>query len=172
MNFYHHYIIVLSIDSPTQCVVAESWRKMIQRRVLNFEKISDPNERPWYYRVNYEKGVCMSPEDSTELAMDLINTWHLNPMSKCVREGFVHYLKTGEAAEIDMNELLDNRTLLQRERITSAMELKRGDHTERPLSFALLASHVQHHNMFIIDPIDDEHCEVIHYKVNKIPAKS
>ena len=169
MNFYHHYI-VLSIDSPTKCEVAESWRKKIQRRVLNFEKISDPNERPWYYRINYEKGICISPEDSTKVAMDLINTWHLNPMSKCVREGFVHYLKTGEAAEIDTDELLDDRILLQREIITSAMELKRGDHIERPLSFALIASHAQHH-MFVIDPIDDEHCEVIHYKINKNPSK-
>jgi hypothetical protein len=166
INFYHHYI-VLSIDSPTQCMVVESWRKNIQRRVLNFEKISDPNERPWYYRINYEKGICISPNDSIEQAMDLINTWHLNPMSKCVREGFVHYLKTGEAAKIDTDELLDDRTLLQRERVTSAMELKRGDHIERPL--ALAPGHAQHH-MFIVDPIDDEHCEVIHYKVNRNPG--
>ena len=169
MNFYHHYI-VLSIDSPTQCVVAESWRKNIQRRVLNFEKISDPNERPWYYRVNYEKSACISPEHSIEQALNLINTWHLNPLSKCIREGFVHYLKTGEAAEIDTDELLHDRILLQRERVTSAMELKRGDHIERPLSFALVASHAQHH-MFVVDPIDDEHCEVIHYKVNRNASK-
>ena len=50
------------------------------------------------------------------------------------------------------------------------MELKRGDHIERPLSFALIASHAQHH-MFVVDPIDDEHCEVIHYKVNRNPSK-
>ena len=167
MNFYHHYI-VLSIDSPTQCVVVESWRKNVQRRVLNFEKISDPNERPWYFRVNYEKSVCVSPEDSIEQAMNLINTWHLHPMSRCVREGFVHFLKTGEAAEIDTDELLDDRILLQRERIISAMELKRGDHIERPL--ALAPSHAQHH-MLVVDPIDDEHCEVIHFKVHRNASK-
>ena len=91
-------------------------------------------------------------------------------MSKYIREGFVHYLKTSEAAEIDTDELLDDRTLLLRERVTSAMELKRGDHIERPLSFALVANHAQHH-MFVVDPIDDEHCEVIHYKVNRNPSK-
>ena len=167
MNFYHHYI-VLSVDSPTQCVVVESWRKNIQRKVLSFEKISDPNERPWYFRVNYEKSICVSPEDSIEQAMNLINTWHLHPMSRCVREGFVHFLKTGEAAEIDTDELLDDRILLQRERVTSAMELKRGDHIERPL--ALAPSHAQHH-MLVVDPIDDEHCEVIHFKVHRNASK-
>ena len=167
MNFYHHYI-VLSVDSPTQCVVVESWRKNIQRRVLNFEKISNPNEHPWYFRVNYEKSVCISPKDSIEQAMNLINTWHLNPMSRCVREGFVHYLKTGEAAEIDTDELLNDRILLQRERVTSAMELKCGDHIERPL--ALAPSHAQHH-MLVVDPIDDEHCEVIHFKVHRNISK-
>jgi hypothetical protein len=167
MNFYHHYI-VLSVDSPTQCVVVESWRKNVQRRVLNFEKISDPNERPWYFRVNYEKSVCVSPEDSIEQAMNLINTWHLNPMSRCVREGFVHFLKTSEVADIDTDELLDDRILLQRERVTSAMELKRGDHIERPL--ALAPGHAQHH-MLVVDPIDDEHCEVIHFKVHRNASK-
>ena len=47
--------------------------------------------------------------------MNLINTWHLHPMSRCVREGFVHFLKTGEAAEIDTDDLLDDHILLQRE---------------------------------------------------------
>ena len=163
MNFYHHYI-VLSIESPTQCTVVESWHKTVQRKVLNFEKISDPSQRPWYYRVNYEKGVCISPEDSIKEAMDLINTVHLHPLSNCLRESFVHYLKTCEAVEIDTDELLDDRILLQRERITSAMELKRGDHIERPL--ALAPSHAQHH-MLVVDPIDDEHCEVIHFKVHR-----
>ena len=74
-------------------------------------------------------------------------------MSKYLRENFVHYLKTGEAADIDTDELLHDRILLQRERITSAMELKPGDHIERPL--ALAPNHAQHH-MLVVEPIDDE----------------
>ena len=167
MSFYHHYI-VLSVESPTQCKVVESWQKNIQERTLNFEKRSDPNEPPWYFRVNYEKGVCICPEDSIEQAKSLINTWHLQLMSPYVREGFVHYLKTGEAAKIDTDDLLDDRILLQRERITSAMELKCGDHIERPL--ALARTHAQHH-MLVVNPIDDEHCEVIHFKVHRNAAK-
>ena len=89
-------------------------------------------------------------------------------MSRCLRENFVHHLKTGEAADIDTDELLDDRILLQRERISSAMELKRGDHIERPLSLA--PNHAQHH-MLVVEPIDDEHCKVIHYKVHKSISK-
>ena len=167
MSYYHHYI-VLSVESPTQCTVVESWRKNVQRRTLNCEKISNPNQRPWYYRVNYEKGTCISQKDSIKKAKDLINTWHLNLLSKYLRENFVHYLKTGEAADIDTDELLHDRILLQRERITSAMELKPGDHIERPL--ALAPNHAQHH-MLVLEPIDDEHCTVIHYKVDKNVSK-
>ena len=167
LNFYHHYI-VLKIESPTQCIVVESWRHNIQRKVLTCEKIHDPNQRPWFYRINYEKCICISPKVSVKNAQDLINTSHANPFSKCFRENFVHHLKTGEAASIDTDELLDDRILLQRERVTSAMELKCGDHIERPLSMA--PNHAYHH-MLVVEPVDDEHCEVIHYKVHKSAAK-
>ena len=129
MNLYHHYI-VLSVESPTQCTVVESWNKKVQRVILHCENISDPNRRPWYYRVNYEKGICIQSDVAIEKAKDLINTTHLHPLSKCLRENFVHHLKTRESADIDTDELLDDRILLQRERVTSAMELKCGDHIE------------------------------------------
>ena len=48
------------------------------------------------------------------------------------------------------------------------MELKRGDHIERPL--ALAPGHAQHH-MLVVDPIDDEYCEVIHFKVHRNASK-
>ena len=164
MNFYHHYID-LSVESPTQCVVIESWRKNIQRRVLNFEKISDPSEHPWYFRINYNKSVCISPEDSILQAMNLINTWHLHPMSRCVCEGFVHYLKT-EAAEIDTDKLLDDRILLQREShpLWSSNMMT--------ISNSLLPLHLAMHNTtLVVDLIDDEHCEVIHFKVDNPSVK-
>ena len=153
MNYYHHYI-VLSVDSPSQCTVVESWRKKIRKVQLLWKDISNRNQRPWFYRVNYEKGVCLSSEDSVEQARSLDGTLHLSPTSTHLRQNFVHYLKTGEAADIDTDELLDDRILLQRERVTSAMELKCGDHIERPLSLA--PNHAQHH-MFVVEPIDDEH---------------
>ena len=73
-------------------------------------------------------------------------------------------MKTDESADININGLLDDRTLLQRELIKSAMELKPGDHIERPLS---LAPNYAHHHMLVVRPIDDKHCEVIHYKVHQ-----
>ena len=167
MNFYHHYI-VLSVESPTQCIVVESWQHSIRRKVLMCDQIHDPLHRPWFYRINYEKGVCISPKVSVKKAKNLINTKHSNPFSNCFRENFVHYLKTDEAASIDTDELLDDRILLQRERVTSAMELMCGDHIERPLSLA--PSRAQHH-MLVVQPVDDEHCEVIHFKVHKNATK-
>ena len=167
LNFYHHYI-VLSVESPSQCTAVESWQNNVRRVMLTWQNFSDTNQHPWYYRVNYEKGICVPPEESIFNAQNLINTLHLHPFSKCLRENFVHHLKTGEAAVIDTDELLDDRILLQRERVTSAMELKRGDHIERPLSLA--PHHAQHH-MWVVDPVDDEHCEVIHYMVHKSAAK-
>ena len=169
MNFYHHYII-LTINSPCQCIAVESWRKNVRRVVLKWQNINDLNQRPWYYRINYEKGVCIPPEESTLNAQNLINTSHFHPFSKCLRQNFVHHLKTGEGADIDSDELLDDRILLQRERVTSAMELKCGDHIERPLSFKFAPNNAQHH-MFVVEPIDDEHCRVIHYRVHQSAVK-
>ena len=162
-NYYHHYI-VLSVDSPIECTVAESWMKKIREVPLKWENISDQNQRPWFYRVNYEDGMCIPSNDSIKQARSQIGKIHLSPLSEYLREKFVHHLKTGEAAVIDTDELLDDRILLQRERVTSAMELKCGDHIERPLSFKMLRDHAQHH-MLVVEPIDDEHCKVIHYKV-------
>ena len=166
-NYYHHYI-VLSVDSPIECMVAESWMKKIREVPLKWENISDQNQHSWFYRVNYEDGMCIPSDDSIKQARSQIGKIHVSPLSEYRRENFVHHLKTGEAAVIDTDELLEDRILLQRERVTSAMELKCGDHIERPLK--IFRDHAQHH-MLVVGPIDDEHCRVIHYKVHADVSK-
>ena len=72
------------------------------------------------------------------------------------RMEFVRWAKTGS------NEALqDNCTLLRREKVESAMQLKRGDHVERPLhNLGGLMGYF--HHMLVLQPLDDRHCEVVH----------
>ena len=161
---YHHYLIE-SIESPEKCTVIESWEGWIERKQLNLVNASTSDDHPWFYRINYEGGICISVEESIAEAQKLIKKqkWPLLRDSEYRRRSCIHFLKTGESADIDVNKLLDDRTLLQRESIMSAMELKPGDHIERPMSFA--SSYAQHH-MYVVEPVDDKHCTVIHYKVS------
>ena len=161
---YHHYLVE-SVESPEKCTVVESWDGRIERKQLSLVNPSTSENHPWFYRINYEDGICISPEESIDKAQTLIKEqgWPLLQNSECRRRSFIHFLKTGEPADISINRLLDDRILLQRETIESAMELKPGDHIERPMSFA--SSFAQHH-MFVVEPVDDKHCTVIHYKVS------
>ena len=161
---YHHYLVE-SVESPEKCTVIESWDDWVERKELNLVNPSTSDDHPWFYRINYEDGICVSPEESIAKAQKQIKQ-QLCPLlkdSEYRRRSCVHYLKTGESADISISRLLNDRILLQRETIESAMELKPGDHIERPMSFA--SSYAQHH-MFVVEPIDDKHCTVIHYKVS------
>lgn len=163
---YHHYIVI-SIESPEKATVIESWNTDISEKVLDLSGRSASSENhPWFYRINYEDGICIPAEKSVEKAKAIlhepIKLPHL-PFSPRARMSFVHYLKTGESDSIDISSLPDDRTLLPRELVKSAMDLKPGDHIERPL--ALAPSHAQHH-MLVVEPIDDEFCKVIHYQVH------
>lgn len=161
---YHHYLVE-SVESPEKCTVIESWDDWVERKQLTLVNPSTSDDHPWFYRVNYEDGICVSPEESIAKAQKQVEQqlWPLLKHSEYRRCSCVHYLKTGESADINISKLLDDRTLLQRETIRSAMELKPGDHIERPMSFA--SSFAQHH-MLVVEPIDDKHCTVIHYKVS------
>ena len=164
-GWYHHYL-VLSVKSPDQCTVIEAWKTFgITQKTLHLLNSSNSDNYPWFYRINYEDEVCILPEVSVEKANDLLRerNWIGLHEFKLQRRSLIHYLKTGETAYINVGNLLDDRILLQRERITSAMELKCGDHIERPLSFA--SSYAQHH-MMVVQPVDQKHCRVIHYKVS------
>ena len=134
-----------------------------------FRRVMDKSDKFFhanqFYRINYDPGVCLSPDESLDLAIKLMREGarHLHPTSECSRRSFVHYLKTGESSDINVDDLPDDRMLLPREEIRSAMELKPGDHIERPL--AGLNKYAKHH-MLVVKPIDNQHCRVIHYHVH------
>jgi hypothetical protein len=165
---YHHYIVT-SIESPEKATVIESWRGAISEKVLELSGRNASSEsHPWFYRINYEDGICISAKKSVEKAKAILHERiklpHL-PFSSHARMSFVHYLKTEESDNIDINSLPDDHILLPRELVKSAMDLKPGDHIERPLSLLPRFANVQHH-MLVVEPIDDKFCKVIHFQVH------
>ena len=167
---YHHYLVE-SVESPEKCTVFESWRGILTRKQLTLTNVSHSEEHPWFYRINYESGICILPEESIAKAQSLSNDqkWPFPPTSEYARRSCIHYLKTTECVDINVNKLIADRTLLEREVIKSAFELKCGDHIERPMSFA--SSFAQHH-MLVVEPVDEKHCKVIHYQVNPTLVKT
>lgn len=88
-------------------------------------------------------------------------------LSKYCRQTFVNFVKTGENLHVvDVNSLQNDRPFLLRERVRSAMQLKRGDHIERPLNTVKNKFEFCHH-MLVLQPLDDSHCEVIHVTKKK-----
>ncbi len=179
-GIYHHYIVV-SIESPERCTVIESWFTKIKLKVLELnskgnkqqsDEISQDQCPSRFYRINYDAGVCISAEESILKAKKLMDEGSLcwNPFSKSSRCRFIHYLKTGESTDINIDDLPDDRQLIPREEIRSAMELKPGDHIERPLNIPLASKFAQHH-MFVVEPIDNQHCEVIHFHTHPTPSE-
>ena len=167
-TFDHHYLVV-SIESPTECTVIESWKRKVEEKPLTCNNWPDEST---YYRVNYDPGQCIPAEYSIEIAHDACSNTSIfsrywKPNSECARESFVHFVKTGERS-INTEHLQDDRLFLQRELVKSALDLHVGDHIERPLSLA--PDHAQHH-MLVVEPIDHTTCKVIHYRVEKSVAR-
>ena len=164
LSFDHHYIVV-SIESPMECTVIESWRRKIEKKSLVCENLSGESS---YFRINYDPGQCLQAELSIEIAENAISNPKLlsrywKPTSDYARKSFIHFIKTGEKS-VNIQSLLDDRLFLQRELVTSALDLRVGDHIERPLSLA--PEHAQHHMLFV-EPLDHSICKVIHFKVEK-----
>ena len=159
IGYYHHYLVV-SVESPVKCTVIESWHRTVTESSIEWE------DGPCYYRINYEPGACLPAELTVNKAKALIGKTFYKYNSEYARESFVTSLKTGESLTIDTDSLINDRILLQRERVTSALELTYGDHIERPLSM-LTKYHSAQHHMLVVEPIDDRHCKVIHFKVAK-----
>lgn len=156
----NRHFLVVSVESPYVCTAYESYEWCIRKIPLEWIR-----QGQLYYRVNYENGVCISPEQAIEEAKKLDNTSIMEKKgSKYGYQSFVHYLKTGEEAQININDLQDDRFFLQREKITSATDLMPGDHIERPLGLPIASDHAQHH-MLVVESVDDKYCKVIHYKV-------
>jgi hypothetical protein len=166
--FNHHYLVI-SVESPTECTVIESWKRKVEEKSLTCDNWPDESA---YYRINYDPGRCIPAERSIEIARNACSnakffSRYWKPNSECARESFVHFVKTGERS-VNIEHLSDDRIFLQRELVKSALDLHVGDHIERPL--ALAPDHAQHH-MLVVEPIDHTTCKVIHYRVEKSIAR-
>ena len=153
----YHHCLVLDVSSPTACTVMEVWNRKIRQSTIYLQ----PTKHT-YYRLNYNTGagVCRPAKESITLARDLYGESSF--LSKYSRQKFVNFLKTGDDLHtVDVNSLQDDRILLPREKVVSALQLKRGDHIERPLQ-RIGGMMGYYHHMLVLSIVDDRCCEVIH----------
>ena len=164
--YYHHYL-VLSVESPKQCTVCESRRRNIKKINLTWD-----NEFQIYYRINYEDTVCFRHDRSVEHAKALIGTRDLSIVTNLSRQGFVHFLKTGEAVTMNVDGLRDDHvTSLELERIVSTKDLMPGDHLSRSIGKKMLRVLADATHHMIVDndnssPSDVQSFKVLHYQVS------
>ena len=161
-----HHCLVMEVSSPDCCKVMEVWYRKVCQTTFRLNL----SERYKYYRLNYSStaGVCRSTKESISLARDLEKSVFFS--RRYCRQTFVNYLKTGEdLLKVDVNSLQDDRILLPRERVESAMQLKRGDHIERPLKNLGKMTGFCHH-MLVLEPLDGKCCKVVHCKKQKLTA--
>jgi hypothetical protein len=106
----HHYLVVSSDNSPTQCTVIESYSGKIVKSQCTVEPSDDPaSKQPYfYYRINYEPGVCISPNESIKKANEMIGE-----RTKIENDKFVHYMKVGDRMEVSESKLPDERDHIQ-----------------------------------------------------------
>ena len=158
----YHHCLVLEVKSPEKCIVMEVWNRRIKQMDVNL------STEKRYYKLNYYNAVgtnvCRTAEESFRLAEREIlkSKKTFFEFSDYNRRTFVNYLKTGEdSVEVEINSLQDDRILLLRKEVKSAMQLKKGDHIERPLRGIGEISGYFHH-MLVLKPIDEHRCEVLH----------
>ena len=150
---WHHYLVT-EVTSPSSCSAIESWNWRVIVRNLTF------NKNNTYYRLNYNHSACISPEQVIATAQKLVGKRIITPAQyKYKRQKLVNYLKTHNATEVIVDSLQNDRVLLHRQRVESALDLRPGDHIERP--FVLNAFH---HMMITELPHDDKKCKVIHFQ--------
>ena len=149
---WHHYLVT-KVDSPTCCEAIGSWNRKITTSNLTF------NQNNKYYRLIYNSGACISPHQAIAKAEALDGQVFIR--SKYSRQNFVNYVKTGNDETIEIDGVLDDRILLRRERVESALQLRPGDHIERPVPYSLRG--LYHHMMVVDTPSDQRKCTVIHY---------
>ncbi len=164
LGWTHHYLVT-KIHSPNEFSGIEYFRLKVREVCVPLpEDCSDGY--PACYRVNYAEATCVSPKcaisKATNKSTDL-SVLHVPPTTK-VRERFVHYVKTGECAGIDIQSLEDERHFLRREKIESARELFVGDHIERPLCGVIGRMKKAYHHMLVAEKsVRDQSIKVIHY---------
>ena len=146
---------VTEVASPFSCSVIESWNWKVTARNLTF------NEKSTYYCLNYNDGACIFAEQVIIHAQKLVGKRVITPEQyKYKRQKLVNYLKTRNDTEVTIDALQNNRILLRRERVESALDLRPGDHIEHPTSFMK----VLYHHMMVIEQLsNDRKCKVIHF---------
>ena len=159
-----HHCLVTEVHSPVECTVIESWGdvpgyKIIEHRLT----ISAEGE---YYRINYHKDHCMSPDKSITRARNFIlSKRRFKPCTDCTRQKLVNYAVTGIAEAIDIDMLPDDRLQLQRQQLDTTKFLKRGDHVERRVTGLVGTVTNAFHHMIVLELLTDGRCKVIHYHV-------
>ena len=154
-----HYLVT-EVLSPTKCKVIGSWGT----RVYN-ENLIEFKDGDTYIRLSYkDETACIDPDLAIEKAREATGKYVHSVASAYARKSFVNYILTGEGTDVDIDSLIDDRLLLQRQTIESTNELKEGDHIERPLKNL---ESVGYHHMFVVDPKpkcdSDEIVRVIHF---------
>ena len=152
----HHYLVT-EVQSPTCCLAIESWEQRVTKSTLTLRKNH-------YYRINYNDGACIPPRQAIAKAQELCGR-DIMTGSVYSRQSLVNYLKAGNATNVEVDSLQDDRILLRREKVTSAKQLRPGDHIERPVSNSLGAA--MHHMIVIEEPADERKCAVIHFHKKK-----
>lgn len=141
-RFYiRRHFIVTGVESACVCTVIGAWKGRVQETKLSLEEST-------YHRINYEEGVCLHSTEAIRRARDSI-TAQFRP--KLLRRRFVNYIKTTDSVDIDVENLLEDRTLLKRERVESARDLAPGDHLEIPTTKSLQRT-TSYCNMIVTTP--------------------
>ena len=156
-----HYLVT-EVLSPTKCLVIGS--RGIRSRVSN-ETLIEFNDGDTYSRLSYkDETACIDPDLAITKAREATGKYRYSVASAYARKSFVNYILTGEGTDVDIDSLIDNRLLLQRQTIESTNELKEGDHIERPSKYG---ESVGYHHMFVVNPkpkgYSDEIVRVIHF---------
>ena len=151
---WHHYLVT-EVTSPLSCSAIESWNWKVTSRNLTLK------DKSTYYRLNYNDGACISPEHIIIDAQKLLGKRIITPEQyKYKRQKLVNYLKTRNDTEVTIDAFQNDRILLHRERVESALDLRPGDHIERPTTFIKA---LYHHMMVTEIPGNDHFCKVIHF---------
>ena len=160
---WHHYLVT-SILSPTTCSVIESLNGLI----IESRVALDP--RNSYYRINYNDGTCIHHECAITDAKALVGK-RVAPKTKFSRQKFVNFVKTHEqlfsGPDVSLDTLYDDRLFLRRERVKSALDLRPGDHVERPVALSFIRKAAPgkkaYHHMLVVEPINERECKVLHF---------
>ncbi len=133
----HHYIVV-RVLSPTECVVVGTWKgKMVETRVRLEEGVC--------HKLVYEEGTCLSASESVQRACDVVGS----PFAlKYMRRRLINLIKTTDSTEVDVENLPEERLMLRRERVESALDLAPGDHLEVPIK---VLQKISYHNMIVTE---------------------